>query len=83
MEASVAVIGLGRVGLPLALSFADRNRYVGAYTPQWQLDRLLSDRWAAQRACQDKVPSNTGGSLADRVRQCYLPATVHRRWCSR
>ena len=35
-----------------ALSFADRNRYVGAYTPQWQLDRLISDRWAAQRACQ-------------------------------
>jgi gamma-glutamyltranspeptidase/glutathione hydrolase len=35
-----------------ALAFADRNRYVGAYTPQWQLRRLLSDRWAAQRACQ-------------------------------
>jgi gamma-glutamyltranspeptidase/glutathione hydrolase len=35
-----------------ALSFADRNRYVGAYTPQWQIDRLLSDRWARQRACQ-------------------------------
>ncbi len=35
-----------------ALSFADRNRYVGAYTPQWQLDRLISDRWAGQRACQ-------------------------------
>jgi gamma-glutamyltranspeptidase/glutathione hydrolase len=35
-----------------ALSFADRNRYVGAYTPQWMLNRLLSDRWAAQRACQ-------------------------------
>jgi gamma-glutamyltranspeptidase/glutathione hydrolase len=35
-----------------ALSFADRNRYVGAYTPQWILNRLISDRWAAQRACQ-------------------------------
>ncbi|HET6534433.1 MAG TPA: gamma-glutamyltransferase, partial [Actinoplanes sp.] len=35
-----------------ALAFADRNRYVGAYTPQWQLRRLISDRWAAQRACQ-------------------------------
>ena len=35
-----------------ALAFADRNRYVGAYTPQWQLRRLLSDRWAAQRACR-------------------------------
>jgi gamma-glutamyltranspeptidase/glutathione hydrolase len=35
-----------------ALAFADRNRYVGAYTPQWQLRRLLSERWAAQRACR-------------------------------
>ncbi|MCA2214819.1 gamma-glutamyltransferase [Jidongwangia harbinensis] len=35
-----------------ALAFADRNRYVGAYTPQWQLDRLISDRWARQRACR-------------------------------
>jgi gamma-glutamyltranspeptidase/glutathione hydrolase len=35
-----------------ALSFADRNRYVGAYTPQRVLDKLISDRWARQRACQ-------------------------------
>ncbi|WP_433295329.1 gamma-glutamyltransferase [Actinoplanes sp. CA-030573] len=35
-----------------ALTFADRGRYVGAYTPQWILDRLISDRWARQRACQ-------------------------------
>ncbi|GAA3349983.1 gamma-glutamyltransferase [Amorphoplanes nipponensis] len=35
-----------------ALSFADRNRYVGAYTPQPVLDKLVSDRWARQRACQ-------------------------------
>ena len=35
-----------------ALSFADRNRYVGAYTSQATLDKLLSDSWAAQRACQ-------------------------------
>ncbi len=35
-----------------ALSFADRNRYVGAYTPQPVLKKLVSDRWAAQRACQ-------------------------------
>lgn len=35
-----------------ALSFADRNRYVGANTPRWLVDRLLSDRWARQRACQ-------------------------------
>jgi gamma-glutamyltranspeptidase/glutathione hydrolase len=35
-----------------ALSFADRNRYVGAYTPQRTVKQLVSDRWAAQRACQ-------------------------------
>jgi gamma-glutamyltranspeptidase/glutathione hydrolase len=35
-----------------ALSFADRNRYVGAYTPQPVLDELISDSWAARRACQ-------------------------------
>jgi gamma-glutamyltranspeptidase / glutathione hydrolase len=35
-----------------ALSFADRGRYVGAYTPQKILDRLVSDSWARQRACQ-------------------------------
>jgi len=34
-----------------ALSFADRNRYVGAYTPQSTLSTLLSDRFAAARAC--------------------------------
>ena len=34
-----------------ALSFADRNRYVGANTPQPVLDKLISDRWAKQREC--------------------------------
>ena len=34
-----------------ALAFADRNRYVGAYTDQKVLKKLISDRWAAQRAC--------------------------------
>jgi gamma-glutamyltranspeptidase/glutathione hydrolase len=35
-----------------ALAFADRGRYVGAYTPQDVLRKLASDRWAAQRACK-------------------------------
>ncbi|WP_306206869.1 gamma-glutamyltransferase [Actinoplanes sp. RD1] len=35
-----------------ALSFADRNRYVGAYTPDSILKKLVSDSWAGQRACQ-------------------------------
>jgi gamma-glutamyltranspeptidase/glutathione hydrolase len=34
-----------------ALAFADRNRYVGAYTPRSTLRTLLSDRFAAARAC--------------------------------
>jgi gamma-glutamyltranspeptidase/glutathione hydrolase len=34
-----------------ALAFADRNRYVGAYTPQSVLRELISDRYAAERAC--------------------------------
>jgi gamma-glutamyltranspeptidase/glutathione hydrolase len=34
-----------------ALAFADRNRYVGAYTNPSLLRKLISDRWAAQRAC--------------------------------
>ncbi len=34
-----------------ALAFADRNRYVGAYTREPVLKKLISDRWAAQRAC--------------------------------
>jgi gamma-glutamyltranspeptidase / glutathione hydrolase len=35
-----------------ALSFADRGRYVGAYTPQSVLKKLVSDSWARQRVCQ-------------------------------
>ena len=35
-----------------ALAFADRGRYVGAYTRESVLKKLVSDSWAAQRACQ-------------------------------
>ncbi|MEV4624550.1 gamma-glutamyltransferase [Asanoa sp. NPDC049573] len=35
-----------------ALSFADRNRYVGDYTSRKVLDELLRDSFAAERACQ-------------------------------
>ena len=34
-----------------ALAFADRGRYVGADTPPAVLQKLISDRWAGQRAC--------------------------------
>src|SRR5215217_6477796 len=41
MEASVAVIGLGRVGLPLALSFAERGlRTIGVERRQPVIDQL-------------------------------------------
>ncbi|MEU7907515.1 gamma-glutamyltransferase family protein [Actinoplanes sp. NPDC049118] len=43
---------LHRYAEATALSFADRNRYVGAYTPRSTLNKLISDGWAAQRACQ-------------------------------
>jgi gamma-glutamyltranspeptidase/glutathione hydrolase len=35
-----------------ALAFADRNRYVGADTPRRLLDELLTDGFAAERACR-------------------------------
>ncbi len=35
-----------------SLTFADRGRYVGADTSPAVLRKLLSDRWAGQRACQ-------------------------------
>jgi gamma-glutamyltranspeptidase/glutathione hydrolase len=35
-----------------ALSYADRGRYVGAYTKESVLKKLVSDDWAKQRACQ-------------------------------
>jgi gamma-glutamyltranspeptidase/glutathione hydrolase len=34
-----------------ALAFADRNRYIGDYAPRATLDQLLSDGFAAERAC--------------------------------
>ncbi|WP_344610704.1 gamma-glutamyltransferase [Dactylosporangium salmoneum] len=34
-----------------ALAFADRNRYVGDYTPRPLLDALLTDGFAGERAC--------------------------------
>ena len=57
MEASVAVIGLGRVGLPLALSFADRGltvigveRRAGRARPARRRARCRSTR-PAPRSC--------------------------------
>jgi len=63
MDRSVSVIGLGRVGLPLALSFADRGiRVLGVDNNLAQLDSIRSGR----------MPFNEAGTqgLLDRV----LPA---------
>jgi gamma-glutamyltranspeptidase/glutathione hydrolase len=35
-----------------ALAYADRNRYIGDYTPRPLLDELLTDGFARERACQ-------------------------------
>jgi gamma-glutamyltranspeptidase/glutathione hydrolase len=35
-----------------ALAFADRNRYVGDYTPRSELNSLLTNDFGKQRACQ-------------------------------
>ena len=40
-----------------ALAFADRNRYVGAYTPQWLLDQLISDGWAGSAPARSTRPT--------------------------
>ncbi len=61
-----------------ALSFADRNRYVGAYTPQSILDKLISDQWAGQRACQIKPAAALVKPVApgDITASGCTPATV-------
>jgi gamma-glutamyltranspeptidase/glutathione hydrolase len=55
-----------------ALAFADRNAYVGDYTDPAVLRRLLSDRYAAERACVlapdtaiTPKPTTAPGNLAE------------------
>ena len=52
LSASGTTQALHRYAEASALSFADRNRYVGANTSPSVLNKLLSDGWATQRACQ-------------------------------
>ncbi len=62
-----------------ALAFADRNRYVGDYTPRTVLDSLLTKDFAKQRAClidpahalATPVPPGTPGAPAG----CSAPGT--------
>ncbi|HEX3206390.1 MAG TPA: gamma-glutamyltransferase, partial [Propionibacteriaceae bacterium] len=61
-----------------ALAFADRNRYVGDNTPRAQLDELLSQRFARERACQIKPHALTKpvapGVLDGAYDQCPIAA---------
>ena len=66
MEASVAVIGLGRVGLPLALSFADRGlRTIGVEREQEVLDQLAAGRMPfSETGTQERARARGGGRPA-------------------
>jgi gamma-glutamyltranspeptidase/glutathione hydrolase len=57
-----------------ALAFADRGRYVGAYTPPDVLRKLASDRWAGQRACQI--------SPAKAMAKPVAPGDIHASGCT-
>jgi gamma-glutamyltranspeptidase / glutathione hydrolase len=57
-----------------ALAFADRNRYVGDKTPRPQLDELLSQGFARERACLIKPTS----VLPKPVPPGVLDGTYHR-----
>ena len=43
-----------------ALAFADRNRYVGNYTPQPVLDKLISDPWGGPAGLPDRPRPRAG-----------------------
>jgi UDP-N-acetyl-D-mannosaminuronic acid dehydrogenase len=70
--ASVSVIGLGRVGLPLALSFADRGlAVVGVDTNVAQLDSIRAGRMpfteAGTQELLERVLAGGGLELSDRA----------------
>jgi UDP-N-acetyl-D-mannosaminuronic acid dehydrogenase len=71
-QRSIAVIGLGRVGLPLALCFADRGlRVLGIDHNQALLDSIRAGRMPFQEAgtqeLLERVSANGGLELADRA----------------
>ena len=70
MEASVAVIGLGRVGLPLALSFADRGlRTIGVEREQAVLDQLAAGQMPfSETGTQELLERVVGGDRLELTR---------------
>src|SRR5919205_1867117 len=86
MEASVAVIGLGRVGLPLALSFADRGlRTVGVERQPTVLDQLASRQMPfSETGTQELLESVMGAgrleltrSVQDAASADHIVLTLH------
>src|ERR687896_347649 len=86
MEASVAVVGLGRVGLPLALSFADRGlRTIGVERHQAVLDQVASGRMpfseTGTQELLDRVASDERLELTravqDAARADHIVLTLH------
>jgi UDP-N-acetyl-D-mannosaminuronic acid dehydrogenase len=71
-QRSIAVIGLGRVGLPLALCFADRGvRVLGVDHSRYVLDSITSGRMPFQEAgtqeLLDRVASSGRLTLSERA----------------
>lgn len=64
----IAVIGLGYVGLPLAVEFAKQYKVVGFDIAQWRIDELLKghDRTLEVRE-SDLKSVLSGGSLSDNL----------------
>src|SRR5918997_778306 len=86
MEASVAVIGLGRVGLPLALSFADRGLpTIGVERQQTVLDQVAGGRMPFSETGTQEVLERVvaGGRLEltravqDAARADHIVLTLH------
>ena len=68
MSADVSIIGLGRVGLPLALSFADRGlRVIGIDKDPDRLDAVRAGTMPFAETGAQEVLDRVGLTLSDRV----------------
>src|ERR671916_717092 len=86
MEASVAVIGLGRVGLPLALSFADRGlTTIGVERRQTVLDQVAGGQMPfSETGTQEVLERVVAGdrleltrAVQDAARADHIVLTLH------
>jgi UDP-N-acetyl-D-mannosaminuronic acid dehydrogenase len=77
MNSDVAIVGLGRVGLPLALSFADRGlSVVGIESDPARLDavreRRMPFREAGAQELLDRVELTVSAEIADAARASHI-----------